>query len=122
MRYDPRIYARAFVETLEHLNEEECVRKFIALVYKNGDAGDLPKVFLQIERVLVQREGGRIVTVETARKLSPEWSAKIKRMFNGKDRVTEHVRPEIIAGVRIEIDGEREFDGSLKRKLDRLFV
>jgi F0F1-type ATP synthase delta subunit len=32
------------------------------------------------------------------------------------------VNPSLIAGVRVTIDGEHEFDGSLRGKLDKIFA
>jgi F0F1-type ATP synthase delta subunit len=37
------------------------------------------------------------------------------------DAAAQEIDPSLIAGVKVIINDEREFDGSLKTKLDRLF-
>ena len=124
MPHSVKTYAQAFAEAgykASAAEQGKIVQRFMTLVKKNGDSAKLPAILDEAERMLVRMQGGKVVMLETARVLSPGSRAALHKTFTAKDRIEERVRPEVLAGIRICVDGEKEFDASFKRKLDKLF-
>lgn len=124
MRYATSLYARALVAVMRDGrldNASHAAKRFMSLIQRNGDAAHASQIVRNVERRLLREEGGRHVVVETARPVAEGISADVKDAFTDKDVIEKVVRPDLVAGVRIVIDGEREFDGSLKRALTRMF-
>ena len=46
----------------------------------------------------------------------------LKDFFKKGDSIEEKINPEIIAGVKIVIDHEKQLDVSLQKKLQQLFI
>lgn len=111
MKYAPDIYAQAFLETKPDL------KRFLEVVAKNGDFSRIDAILAATEKRIVHEHGGRMIELEYARQSAE--SNKFK--FTAKDRVHTSINPSLVAGVRITIDGEQEFDGSLQHKLQKLF-
>ncbi len=117
------LYAKAFRKALDEnkISEEELVRNLFHAVLRRGQIAHWPRITRRVWEELVHYHKGRWITVETARPLAAAQRKKIEKAFSEKDYIEERVRPELIAGMRIRVDGEQEFDGSLKRKLDTMF-
>jgi|SRR3989344_3555991 len=117
MKYAPDTYARAFWETLSAQAGKPEPKQFVEVVAKNGDFSRIDRIVAAIEKHAVHAQGGRMVELEFAR--SSAVSQKFK--FSAKDRVHTSINSSLVAGVRVTIDGERELDLSLQRKLQKLF-
>lgn len=116
MKYSPRQYAKAFVAALEMTpkgKEEAACRALLALAKKNGDGRGLDKAVQEIERLLARKKGGRSVLIESARAGEPKSRKELLRRLGKNDIVREKISPELVAGVRITINGEQELDRSL---------
>ena len=125
MRRKPEFYARAFLETAEHAPEsklEALVKIFLEIIRKNGDWSGLNKIFKVVQSMTVKKAGGHIVKIETARHVPNELSENLKKCFQEHDLLELAINPDLVAGVKILIDEEKELDFSLKRKLQKLFV
>ena len=123
MKHTAHIYAKAFVEALgEHPSPEKeraRIKNFIALLVKNGDIGHARKILESAKKVIREKKGRRSVVIETARPLPTHGLAE--EITKPSDVVEEKIDPELIAGVRITINDELQFDGTLKRKINELF-
>ena len=58
---------------------------------------------------------------ESARRLPAAHRKELEQFLRPGDQAVERLNPNLVAGVRITIDGEYEFDGSLRGKLDKIF-
>jgi F0F1-type ATP synthase delta subunit len=124
MKYSAQLYARAFFETIKTAPEkkqEEIARRFIQVIRKNSDQQIIKKIFRQVRQLLIKNRGGRIITLEFARAVSEELRDKLKNNFSAKDYIEEVFRPELIAGVRVLVDNEKELDLTMRRNLKRIF-
>ncbi len=125
MRYQARLYASALAELagrpMKAEEEKKLRQNFLSAVRKNGDTHQLPAIIAETERLLRQRSGRRKVVLETARPLTPAMQAPLARLFHKDDDIEVRVNPELVAGVKVTMDDEKQFDGSLKRKIDKLF-
>lgn len=111
MKYAPSIYARAFLET------KPDVKNFLRVVAKNGDFQRIDTIVEAIEAQAAKDRGGHMVELEFAR----ETPLRQKFTFTAKDLIRTSINPFLVAGVRVTIDGEKELDMSLRRKLNKLF-
>ncbi|MES2953451.1 MAG: F0F1 ATP synthase subunit delta [Patescibacteria group bacterium] len=123
MKYSAQAYADALVEVLSETkgDTEAIARRFAELVRRNGDTERSDSILSLAERTLARREGGRVVLLEFARAPRAETISELAKRLNEKDVIETRVAPELIAGVRITIDGGSELDLSLRGKLKRLF-
>ena len=123
MKYPPQLYAKAFVSVLEgKTSKEKLAENFITLIKKNGDWGKRAKIVAETEKLLRVKEGRRKVVIETARPLSPALQKDLKKFSQPHDITEEKIDPALVAGAKITIDDEMQFDGSLKRKIEKLFA
>lgn len=124
MKYPAHIYAQALVELMadaEKKKHEDIGRRFIALVAKYGDEVHLQKILEEAARLERGRMGIRKVVLESARPLTPVQRKKLEHFATKEDVVQERVDPALVAGARIFVDDEMEFDGSLGGKLNAIF-
>lgn len=125
MKYAPHLYAQAFrralTEAATPLQKNSIVERFATLLIRNGDIRRHDVILVAVERELVRAAHGRHITIETARQVPKELAGAMRSFATERDVVEERIVPALMAGARIIIDGEREFDGSLKRKLEILW-
>src|SRR3989344_2675025 len=111
MKYPAEIYAKAFLGALQSSGREEersVIKNFSSLLKKNGDLQNHEKISLEIEKLMAKKAGAAV--------------KKLAGLFSEKDVVKINILPELLAGARILINGEREFDFSFKRRLKDLFA
>ncbi|TSC73549.1 MAG: hypothetical protein G01um101470_28 [Parcubacteria group bacterium Gr01-1014_70] len=118
------VYAKAFRRALQEssVNESKLVENVIEAMRHHGNLGRGERIVQRISEELIRNRGGKWVVVESARQLTDSQREKVHEAFRKKDYIEERLRPELVSGIRLVVDGEKEFDGSLKRKLDRLFA
>jgi len=130
MKYPYHIYAKALVAALydPNVDQKAVSKNFLALVSRNGDELRLKKILDEAARLARGREargkagGAREVMIESARKLSAEQKAMVRSLVHSRDVVVEKIDPALVAGVKITVNDEMQFDGTMKAKLDMLFT
>ncbi len=128
MKYTSSLYAKALAAVIVEKGsagdkeKDLIVRRFLSLVRRSGDDVHLRKIVEEAARFVRGKRGVRKVTLATARQLSPAQRKMLKAFQKGGDVVEEVIDPELVAGVKIIIDDEAQFDGSFKGKLDKLFI
>jgi F0F1-type ATP synthase delta subunit len=126
MKYAPHIYAKALVEVLSDTkrtsgkDDAVIAKNFLALVRRNNDEAHLKKILEEAGRFARVHSGVRKVTVESARALGPAQRKAVEHFIKPGDVVDERIDPELIAGIRIILNDEMQFDGSLKNKLNHV--
>ena len=121
MKYPTHIYAKALVEVLgdpKIKDDASIAKNFLDLMERNGDAGHLRKILEEASRFARGKSGVRKITIESARALSPRQKDAMKHFMKAGDMVEERIDPELIAGIKIVLNDELQFDGSLKNKLN----
>ena len=125
MKYSPKLYAQAFSElaagSLTKTEETQLVKNFLEVIKKNNDIHQLKKIFGDTEKLLRMKSGRRKITIESARKIN-HIDVGLKNFLKPGDIVEEKTDSELIAGMKIIVNDETQFDGSLKRKIDKLFT
>lgn len=120
MKYSMNNYVGAFTQAIGKVSRDEVVSGFVRLLKKTGDIKHSKKILEAIHKKLVNEKGGKWVNVETARESSLK-KISLKHSFSDKDHLELSINPELVAGVRITVDGQEELNNSLQNKLNRLF-
>ncbi len=123
MRYPANIYAKALSEAITDPQADagKIAKQFFALLQKNGDEVHAQKIIEEAARFARGAEGIRKVVVESARPLTAKQKKMLDSFVKSGDVVQERIVPEIVAGVRVLVNDETMFDGTLKQKLDHIF-
>jgi F0F1-type ATP synthase delta subunit len=123
MKHSPQIYAKAFSEIVMRspVKKADLVKSFLTLVKKNNDQYLLKKIYEQAEKNVREKTGKRKLVVEIARK-AKGLDAAVRKIAKKSDIVEEKINPDLIAGIKITINDEMQFDGSMSRKIKKLFV
>jgi F0F1-type ATP synthase delta subunit len=123
MKYSLKNYGQALAEEVlkkENPSQGDVARNFIDMLKRSGDEAHAGKIIKEAERVLRKEGGVRSVVFESARPLGAAQQKSLAVFSRSGDVVSYRTDPRLIAGVRILVDDEKEFDGSLKGKLDKL--
>jgi F0F1-type ATP synthase delta subunit len=131
MKYTLQDYARALdaVRNDPAVKPEVAVKNFLAILRRNGDEGHLKKILDEAVRMSHVNAGAgsgkgaamRDVVIESARPLSKSQAGLIKNFLKPGDVVGYRVNPDLVAGMKITVNDETQFDGSMKAKLEALF-
>jgi F0F1-type ATP synthase delta subunit len=126
MKHSARNYARAFADLsageLKKEDETRLVKNFATLVHKNGDSAKWNAILIEASKLLREKEGRRKVTIETARPLTETGRGQLAGILQKGDIIEEKINTSLVAGVRVTVNDENQFDASLTRRLDRLFA
>jgi len=124
MKYPASSYAKALAEAVLTAKDKDgalIAKNFLELLRRNGDEGHARKILEEAARFARGRAGIRKVSIASARTLTPEQEHMVAEFTKPGDVTDRSVDPALIAGVRIIVDDETQFDGSLNGKLDRVF-
>lgn len=112
MKVKVKDYAKALVDV-----KKFDAKHFLRILQKNSDMKKAKQIIALTEQLLLKKSGNKKITLQTAREIK-----KMSTRFAKKgDVVEKEVKPELVAGVKIIIDGERQLDFSLKNKLEKIF-
>jgi len=117
-------YAEAFADLAVTVTPEQhasLVQRFLRCVELRNDRALLPAIAERIDVVLRQRRGEQKVLVESARPLTEHQRARVRACFAASDRIIEKHDKDLIAGIKITMNDVLQLDGSLRRKLQKLF-
>jgi F0F1-type ATP synthase delta subunit len=121
----PTFYGKAFVEVVWDKGEkgiDAVVSNFISLIKKNGDWSKKDEIVRACETALRKKTGRSSLVIESARPLNEKQKEAILDKFRGGlYDFEEKINPDLLAGVRLVRDEERQFDASLQKKLKRIF-
>ncbi len=124
MRYSPELYAKAFLETVAVASgkkQPEMLFRFVEVIRKNGDSPLIKKIFRQVQEAIIKKQGAKIITLEFAREIPKALVAKLRNYFSKKDHIKQVIREDLVAGVRVLVDNEKELDLTMRKKLKKLF-
>ncbi|MEK7193280.1 MAG: F0F1 ATP synthase subunit delta [Patescibacteria group bacterium] len=125
MKYPVELYAEAFSEVasraLTSEKEKTLVKNFIALIERSGDIHHIQKIVAHTEKLLRIKTGKRKVTVESARPLKESAIKTLKEFIEKSDLIEEKINPNLVAGIKLTVNDEMEFDGSFASKIRALF-
>jgi len=120
---DPETKARALVAVAEKLGVSDLGRKLIGVAAQNRRAAELPGIGSAYRALVARARGARQAEIVSARPLADgEKSAildALGKQLNAKIEAETRVDESLIGGFVVRV-GSREFDASVKAKLDAL--
>lgn len=124
MKLSPIIYARAFCEVITSFSRKEhrkIIQRFLKVVERRGDISRFGEIIKAVNKIVVKKRGGRLISIEAARPLGETKLKNVTTLFSGKDYWEVKINPKLVAGLRITVDENQQLDYSLQRKLKKLF-
>jgi F0F1-type ATP synthase delta subunit len=73
------------------------------------------------EEMVLAKNGNKKITFETARKITASQKKLLESIAKNGDLIKEKINPELIAGVKIILNNEKQFDNSMQSKLNNIF-
>lgn len=118
-----KLYAKALAEVLakKGFDEKKIINNFINLLIKSGQERKSKEILNLTEDFLLVKQGKRKIILETARKMTINQKKLLDNFVKNGDIVKEKINPEIIAGIKIIINNEKQFDASMQSKLQNIF-
>src|SRR3989344_7717001 len=122
MKNNTILYAKALAEILsqKEFDKEKIVKNFVKLLIDAGYANKSEEILTLTQDFLLQKEGKRKITFETARAVTPSQKKLMDSMVKKGDVINEKINPELIAGIKIIINSSVQFDASLQSKLQKI--
>lgn len=123
MKYKPKLYAKSLAEAIlkKDADEKKIIDNFLKLLKKNGDMGKAGHIISLAKKIFIKKTGRRHLTIESARKIKAKQKELIESILRKGDIVEEKIDKDLLAGIKIIIDGEQQFDASFSKKLQSLF-
>ena len=124
MRYRVAHYARVLHMTLKGKKREErriALGRFLNVLRRNRDSSRLGLILAEVEKNYLREKGINKVRIESVSPLAERLRKEITSLYGTHTLVEEVEKPELIAGVKILVDGELLIDASVLRQLTRLF-
>lgn len=124
MNYTPKIYAKAFCESVilakTGADMDKAVKNLLIQVKLNRDQKKLKYILSAAEKIIIQKKGGRKLTLETARPLNPGNKKIIDPLLKPSDIVEKKINKKLIAGIKININDEFLLDQSFATKIKKI--
>jgi F0F1-type ATP synthase delta subunit len=123
VKYRVKDYAKSLAGLLseEKIPDKKLTVGFIKLLERQGDLNKAKQIIKQAEFLLAKKQGKKSVVFETARKITESQKKSLAKFVDKGDIIKEKVNSELIAGVKIIMDGEEQLDMSLQKKLQDIF-
>jgi len=122
MKYKTKDYAEALVEVLSEskLSEKKIMQGLIKLLERQNDLKKSKEIIDLAEFLLAKKNNKKSIVFETARKLSEAQRKTLLKSTETGDIIKEKINPEVIAGVKIIVDNEKQLDQTLLKKLQTI--
>ncbi|MBI3442193.1 MAG: F0F1 ATP synthase subunit delta [Candidatus Sungbacteria bacterium] len=124
MKYRIAQYAEALHAALKDApasKQKQIMRRFAALLARHRMSGKSDSVVAAYEKIVLRENGVRKVKIESAAPVSEQLKKEIGQILGKEVLIEEKTRPDLLAGVKILVDGELLIDASAKRQLERIF-
>ncbi len=127
MKFGANLYAKALAQAVKGatgLSKEDMdamAKRVAEMVEKNGDTAEFSKIVEAAEKLIREQNGDRKITLTSARPLGDAAKALLASIAKPGDTVEQAIDPSLLAGLKVLIDDETQFDGSLKAKLEKMF-
>ena len=119
MKIKTKDYALALAALIYEAKSDakDITERFLELLVKNGDIKKAKEILVAAEKLLLAKTGNKKIVLEMARSSGAASTAFLKK----GDVLEKKINPELIAGVKIVIDDEKQLDFSLAKKLNQIF-
>lgn len=117
-----KIYAKALVGVIldKKADEKKIVENFVKLLKKTGQEKRVKEILDLAEDMLLRKQEKKKIVFEVARRLTSENRALLKQFAREGDIVKEKINHNLVAGVKITVNNEKQFDNSMLNKLNNI--
>lgn len=121
-KYKSKIYAQALADAVfdKKTEEKKIIANFLIILEKNRDLKKANEIISLTEELILKKTGNKKIALETARKI--DIRNFINKFTNNGDIIEEKINPELIAGIKIIINNDKQLDFSLQKKLQGMFT
>ena len=118
-----KLYAKALAEVVlgENVDDKKIVNNFVKILLKNGLEKKAKEIVNLAEEIILEKRGNKKIVFQTARKMTAGQKKVLDSVAKKGDIVNEKISPELIAGVKIIINDNKQFDASMAKKLQEIF-
>ena len=122
LRYQPKDYANALIRTMKASpgKEEGLLKNFVRVLAAHNDFSKWRRTLELFEKLYIQEYEERHIEVHLARD-DAAYRKKIMESVPSDTEVTFHIDPSIIGGMKIFINKETMIDGSVQKRIRKLF-
>lgn len=125
MKYKAKDYAKALVDLIlqkgKPAEDKKILDNFLKILEKNGDIKKAKEITALAESIYFKKTGKKKIIIETARKIDQSQRNLLRSLEKEGDITEEKINKELIAGIKIIINNEKQFDASMQRKLQKIF-
>ncbi len=122
-KISPKHYASALLDVVDSgVPQAQALSGLFRAMSTHGDMGRRGEVLSAVERESAARAGACLVNVQFAQALGVAERKEFLSAWGEKDRVSTTVNPDLVAGVRVLVNGDSELDLSLRAKLDKVLA
>jgi F0F1-type ATP synthase delta subunit len=125
-----KLYAKALSEVIAEKGaddpsassgrDKKIVNNFVKLLVQAGFEKKSKEILDLAESFLLAKQGKSRIIFETARNTTPSQKKILDGFVKKGDVVKEKINPELIAGIKIIINGSKQFDASMQSKLQKI--
>ncbi len=126
MRFTPKQYAQALIETLESsspADEGQILDNFANALAENNDLRLFDEIAAEFHKLELEKKGIKHVEVTSAHPMNPENEkqvlAELNKLVKGKFEIRKKIDENLIGGVVISMD-DQMLDASVKNNLEQL--
>lgn len=109
------------LEKMSPEKEKEVANEFVKLLLQHKLISKSDKIISLAQDYMLQGEGNKIVSIETAREMNASQKKLASGFIKQGDKVSYNINTNLIAGIKITINNEKQLDFSLRRNLDEVF-
>ena len=125
MKYKSKDYATVLAELIMKevtpIQEKKFSDNFLKFLEKNRDNSKAKEIIDLAEAVFFKKINRKKIILETARKMGSEQKGLFGFLVKKGDIIQEKINEELIAGVKIIVNNERQLDFSMQKKLQNIF-
>lgn len=96
------------------------MNNWVKILFRDGMLGKKQQIIRSFRSQLLAREGLHHIKIISAREPDSKLLAILKKRFGEESIVEVELKPELVSGIQIVVDGEAMIDGSLGYQLSRL--
>lgn len=126
MKYKVKDYSRALAQILSGGkltadDEKKVIAELLKILAKQGDLKKAKEIIKAAKILLAKKENRSSIVFETARNLTGRQKEILLKALGQKEDMEEKISPDVVAGIRIIANGEKQLDQTISRKINSLF-
>jgi len=118
-----KLYAKALSDVIakRKVDEKKIIKNFIKFLISSGYTKKTNQILDLAEEMLLKKQGKRKIIFETARSLTPKTRAFLEEFVKEGDVVKEKINQDLVAGIKITVNNEKQFDNSILNKINNIY-